>query len=1331
MISKNNITRVDLSTNNTGDVVIVGISSKKVQLTATSFISGPRGLQGDKGDPGQGIPVGGNTDQILAKIGPGDYNVEWRDNLDAADFATAAQGILADTAIQPSDLSPVAISGLYNDLTGKPTGATSSVEGLIRLSGDLGGSYIAPKVKRTTRFIVAPYGDTRPADYTCANATDNDVEIQQAIDAAGLVTGIVDLLDGDFYLSHALLPVSGVWLRGQGKFATRLHVTAGQVSAILDFQFQGSFTRDNPLSKFEMTDLECDSSAVDDSNIATKAIAGHYFTDCNFSRLYIHDSPASGLGIDFPVRSHITHNLIVNCGYSFKRIITAASWSAGVFTYTTSANHGYVVGVKATGTLTATGTINDGDSVLIDDIVYTFKTTITGNAYEIAIGANADAALTNLGKALAVSGVAGTDYGIGTEAHPTVRGGTEASQQLPIIAVSFGTSSNSISTNAIGSNISFATTTLSGGVNGSSIVITGMTPANYNGVFTVTSVPTTTTFTVDATTNTLAVPTKFSVSPGTATILGYSSKSLPGHNGVGIGSNGSYDESLICTNNVVIGCQNNNYLIENQSDVGGTLYNTNNYIFANNVSLNAGQTGFRNSGSINTIISNNFDYGSLRAVYASITTIKNVITSATWSTGVATIQTINAHGMSVGSSFTITGMLPSTWNGYYTVVSVIDSTTITVAITSNPGSVVYYGGLRFVDRPVSRTTIENNIFSYNVDRAINLAPRSDDITIQNNIINNCVSGYGIDGSTSSCTIVGNKIHDNALTGINITISSTDRTPSENINIQNNQIYNNGKRSTGYDGIFLTASTAATMNGVLISDNNIYDTQPVKTQRYGIKFGSSITNMVITDNNLASNLTSGISGTSQDTITIFNNNGVNPQAKVNVGSALTGSVTFDCTVGNYFTGVLAGDITAVMPNGTIDGQQITLSLQQDSTGSRRLTLPANTYVANTGSISLSTSANAIDVIVFSWRSTNSKWVEVSRSLRDIQTTPLRVKTVASVSAVYTPNVDTTDLALIASPGANFTIANPTGTPVDGQRLQIRVTSSATGRVPTWGAIYAAQVGQTLPSTVLPNSSVITFTFQYNAATSLFVLQSSDYQTSVLPVSLGGTGAVSSATSLMDLYRKQPIIYSDFITAASGSQLDPFLGVAFSSGVIGSQNISGSSHHPGSVRVTSSTTANSGGLVGTNSSQLLLGGGEVFEAVFQLGTLTSSIYWLGFIDTSTAAEPTDGVYIGITAAGVVTGKTSNNATRSSTGTTYTAVTGTWYRIKIVVSATNLVTFTLYNDAGTVQWTDTLTTNIPSTAGRETGAGVLAYNSGTTAVTMIHVDYMAVAWTTDRTR
>lgn len=46
----------------------------------------------------------------------------------AADFATAAQGALADTALQPADVATVATTGAYADLSGAPTLGTAAAE---------------------------------------------------------------------------------------------------------------------------------------------------------------------------------------------------------------------------------------------------------------------------------------------------------------------------------------------------------------------------------------------------------------------------------------------------------------------------------------------------------------------------------------------------------------------------------------------------------------------------------------------------------------------------------------------------------------------------------------------------------------------------------------------------------------------------------------------------------------------------------------------------------------------------------------------------------------------------------------------------------------------------------------------------------------------------------------------------------------------------------------------------------------------------------------------------------------------------------------------------
>lgn len=103
---------------------------------------------------------------------------------------------------------------------------------------------------------------------------------------------------------------------------------------------------------------------------------------------------------------------------------------------------------------------------------------------------------------------------------------------------------------------------------------------------------------------------------------------------------------------------------------------------------------------------------------------------------------------------------------------------------------------------------------------------------------------------------------------------------------------------------------------------------------------------------------------------------------------------------------------------------------------------------------------------------------------------RVNTLTVSSNTYTPNADTTDIALISSPTANFTVAAPTGTPVNGQRLSIRMTSGATGYVPTWDAAFISSGVATLPSTALPVSKTMTAFFSYDTSNSKWVLMAYD-------------------------------------------------------------------------------------------------------------------------------------------------------------------------------------------------------------------------------------------------
>lgn len=97
--------------------------------------------------------------------------------LDAADVgaATAAQGLLADTAVQPGDLATVATSGAYGDLTGAPTlgtaASTDAADYATAAQGALADSAVQPG-DLSTVATSGDYGDLLNKPYIPASTTD-------------------------------------------------------------------------------------------------------------------------------------------------------------------------------------------------------------------------------------------------------------------------------------------------------------------------------------------------------------------------------------------------------------------------------------------------------------------------------------------------------------------------------------------------------------------------------------------------------------------------------------------------------------------------------------------------------------------------------------------------------------------------------------------------------------------------------------------------------------------------------------------------------------------------------------------------------------------------------------------------------------------------------------------------------------------------------------------------------------------------------------------------------------------------------------------------------
>lgn len=126
-----------------------------------------------------------------------------------------------------------------------------------------------------------------------------------------------------------------------------------------------------------------------------------------------------------------------------------------------------LTGVKASSTMTNATSFSDGEKFTIDGVTYVFKTTLSTaptQAYEVLIGANVSASFDNMKIAINASGgTLGTEYSIGTVAHPTVTATTKTGTTLLVVSRTFGTRPNSFITTETAATGAWTGTTLSGG----------------------------------------------------------------------------------------------------------------------------------------------------------------------------------------------------------------------------------------------------------------------------------------------------------------------------------------------------------------------------------------------------------------------------------------------------------------------------------------------------------------------------------------------------------------------------------------------------------------------------------------------------------------------------------------------------------------------------------------------------------------------------------------------------------------------------------------------------------------------------------------------------
>lgn len=144
--------------------------------------------------------------------------------------------------------------------------------------------------------------------------------------------------------------------------------------------------------------------------------------------------------------------------------------------------------VAATGTLTGTANMANGETVTIDGKVYTFQTVLTDVDGNVLIGAALTDSLDNIRAAINLDAGAGTLYANSTTLHPTVSA-VDTPTTIVVTAKSSGSAANVIATTETGANMSWGSATLSGGAGDAKIlsVAGSETPSGRNKAIAVTT----------------------------------------------------------------------------------------------------------------------------------------------------------------------------------------------------------------------------------------------------------------------------------------------------------------------------------------------------------------------------------------------------------------------------------------------------------------------------------------------------------------------------------------------------------------------------------------------------------------------------------------------------------------------------------------------------------------------------------------------------------------------------------------------------------------------------------------------------------------------------
>lgn len=194
-------------------------------------------------------------------------------------------------------------------------------------------------------------------------------------------------------------------------------------------------------------------------------------------------------------------------------------------------------------------------------------------------------------------------------------------------------------------------------------------------------------------------------------------------------------------------------------------------------------------------------------------------------------------------------------------------------------------------------------------------------------------------------------------------------------------------------------------------------------------------------------------------------------------------------------------------------------------------------------------------------------------------------------------------------------------------------------------------------------------------------------------------------------------------SSTPQPFPPTGVAAGTVVASAQTPGLSIGHIGVWNLLQSTTTNSGARSQTAALVGIIGdAGLMYRGVFIPVLLTATTTRMGFLDSNTVTDSTDGAYLEIIDT---TGsfKTAAAGSRTTNATTFTVDVTTWYTVHIIYITSSSVRCIVVKDDGTVVLDVTNSTDIANTIGNAFCAGIISTNTGTIARVLTAIDYQGV--------